>query len=64
MKYKIQDSDESFDGKILENYGDNEYKIKINDNEYKLKIINMNSRGMEFVLNQQYHSSNMLTINK
>ncbi len=38
--YKIQEIEKSFDGKILENLGDNEYIIKINDNEHKLKIIN------------------------
>ena len=58
--YKIQEIEKSFDGKILENLGDNEYIIKINDNEHKLKIINMNSRGIEFVLNQQYHSAKYL----
>ncbi|MBT6397612.1 MAG: acetyl-CoA carboxylase biotin carboxyl carrier protein subunit, partial [Nitrosopumilus sp.] len=41
--YKIQDIEKSFDGKIIENLGNNDYVIKINDAEHKLKIITMNS---------------------
>ena len=48
--FKIQEIEKSFDGKIIENLGDNDYIIKINDNEHKLKIISMNSRGIEFIL--------------
>ncbi len=58
--FKIQEIEKSFDGKILENLGDNDYIIKINDNEHKLKIISMNSRGIEFILNQQYHKAKYL----
>ena len=39
--FKIQEIEKSFDGKIIENLGDNDYIIKINDNEHKLKIISM-----------------------
>ena len=53
--YKIQDIEKSFDGKVVENLGNNDYVIKINDAEHKLKIITMNSNGIEFILNQQYH---------
>ena len=53
--YKIQDIEKSFDGKIVENLGNNDYVIKINDAEHKLKIITMNSNGIEFILNQQFH---------
>jgi hypothetical protein len=53
--YKIQDIEKSFDGKIVKNLGNNDYVIKINDNEHNLKIISMNSNGIEFILNQQYH---------
>ena len=58
--FKIQEIEKSFDGKIIENLGDNDYIIKINDNEHKLKIISMNSRGIEFILNQQYHKAKYL----
>jgi len=58
--FKIQEIEKSFDGKILENLGDNDYIIKINDNEHKLKIISMNSSGIEFILNQQYHKAKYL----
>ena len=55
MDYKIQDLEKSFDGKIIENLGNNEYVIKINDNEHKLSIIGMTSKGIEFILDQKYH---------
>ena len=58
--FKIQEIEKSFDGKIIENLGDNDYIIKINDNEHKLKIISMNSSGIEFILNQQYHKAKYL----
>ncbi len=60
MNYKIQGIEKSFEGKIIENFGNNEYVIKINDNEHKLKIITMNSKGMEFILDQKYHKAKYL----
>ena len=41
MNYKILDIEKSFEGKITENLGNNEYVIKINDDEHKLKILNL-----------------------
>ena len=58
--FKIQEIEKSFDGKIVESLGNNDYVIKINDNEHKLKIISMNSSGIEFILNQQYHKAKYL----
>jgi biotin carboxyl carrier protein len=60
MNYKIQDIEKSFEGKIIENLGNNDYVIKINDNEHKLKIITMNSKGIEFILDQKYHKAKYL----
>jgi biotin carboxyl carrier protein len=60
MNYKIQDLEKSFDGKIIENLGNNDYVIKINDNEHNLKIITMNSNGIEFVLDNKYHKAKYL----
>jgi len=60
MDYKIQDVEKSFDGKIIANLGNNDYLIKINDNEHKLKIITMNSKGIEFILDQTYHKAKYL----
>jgi len=60
MNYKIQDIEKSFEGKIIENLGDNEYVIKINDDEHKLKIISITSKGIEFILNQKYHRAKYL----
>ncbi|HSB50213.1 MAG TPA: acetyl-CoA carboxylase biotin carboxyl carrier protein subunit [Nitrosopumilaceae archaeon] len=55
MEYKIQDIEGSFNGEIIENLGNNEYVIKLNDLEQNLKILNMDTKGIEFVLNKKYH---------
>jgi len=55
MEYKIQDIEGSFNGDIVENLGNNEYVIKLNDREQNLKILTMDSKGIEFVLDQKYH---------
>ncbi|HUT06900.1 MAG TPA: acetyl-CoA carboxylase biotin carboxyl carrier protein subunit [Nitrosopumilaceae archaeon] len=60
MDYKIQDIEKSFEGKITENLGNNEYLIKINDNEHRLTILNMTSKGIEFILDQKYHRAKYL----
>ena len=60
MNYKIQDIKKSFDGKIVENLSNNDYVIKINDNEHNLKIISMNSKGIEFILDNKYHKAKYL----
>ena len=60
MNYKISDIEKSFDGKITENLGNNDYVIKINDREHQLKILTMNSKGIEFILDQQYHKAKYL----
>ena len=60
MDYKITDIEKSFEGKIVKNLGNNEYIIKINDDEHKLKIININSSGIEFILDQKYHKAKYL----
>ena len=55
MEYKIQDIEGAFNGEIVENLGNNEYVIKINDREQSLRILDMDSRGIEFVLDQKFH---------
>ena len=55
MEYKIQEVEGAFNGEIVENLGNNEYVIKINDREQNLKILEMDSRGIEFILDQKYH---------
>ena len=55
MKYKIPDIDATFDGQIVKNLGNSEYVIKIDDSEQNLRILHMDARGIEFILNQQYH---------
>ena len=60
MNYKISDIEKSFDGKITQNLGNNDYVIKINDREHQLKILTMNSKGIEFILDQEYHKAKYL----
>jgi biotin carboxyl carrier protein len=60
MDYKIPDIEKPFEGKIMENLGNNEYLIKINDDEHNLKILNMDSKGIEFILDQKYHRAKYL----
>jgi biotin carboxyl carrier protein len=61
MDYKISDIKKNFEGKILENNGNNDYVIKINDREHQLRILTMDSKGIEFILNQQYHKAKYLS---
>ena len=60
MDYKIEDVENAFVGEITENLGNNEYVIKINDKEHQVKILTMNSRGIEFILDQNYHTAKYL----
>jgi biotin carboxyl carrier protein len=60
MDYKIKDIEKTFDGEIVENLGNNEYVIKINGTEHQIKILKMDSRGIEFVLDQKYHRAKYL----
>jgi len=60
MDYKIPDIEKSFEGNIVENLGNNDYIIKINDKEHQLRILNMDVKGIEFILDQQYHKAKYL----
>lgn len=60
VDYKIQDVEGAFAGEITEKLGNNEYIIKINDGEHQLRILGMDSRGIEFVLDKQYHKAKYL----
>ena len=60
MNYKISDVEKSFEGQIVENLGNNDYVIKINDKEHQLRILNMDAKGIEFILDQQYHKAKYL----
>ncbi len=60
MDYKIKDIEKTFEGEIIENLGNNEYVIKINDNNHQIKILKMDSKGIEFILNQTYHRAKYL----
>ena len=58
MEFKLEDIEETFNGEIVNRISNNEYLIKIQDKEHHIKILNINSRGMEFVLDNHYHSVN------
>ncbi len=60
MDYKIEDLENRFSGDIVENLGNSEFVIKIDGKERNLKIINMDSSGIEFLLDQQYHKAKYL----
>jgi biotin carboxyl carrier protein len=60
MDYKIKDIEKTFVGEITENLGNNEYVIKINDNTHQIKILKMDSKGIEFILDQKYHRAKYL----
>jgi biotin carboxyl carrier protein len=55
MEFKLEEIEKSFNGEIISRISDNEYLIKIQDKEYHLEILNINSTGMEFVLDNQFH---------
>ena len=60
MEFKLEDIEETFNGEIINKISNNEYLIKIQDKEYHIQILNINSNGIEFVLDNHYHSVNYL----
>ena len=58
MEFKLEDIEETFNGEIINQVSNNEYLIKIQDKEHHLQILNINSSGMEFVLDNNFHSVN------
>ena len=58
MEFKLEDVEETFNGEIINEISNNEYLIKIQDKEHHLQILNINSSGMEFVLDNHFHSVN------
>jgi biotin carboxyl carrier protein len=60
LEYKIEDIEGAFNAEILKNLGNNEYVIKIDSREHQLKILHMDSRGIEFILDQKHHKAKYL----
>lgn len=60
MEYKIEEIADTFDGQIIKNHGNNEYTIKIGNQERNLRILSMDSKGIEFILDQTYHKAKYL----
>jgi len=60
MEFKLEDIEETLNGEIINKISNNEYLIKIQDKEYHIQILNINSNGIEFVLDNHYHSVNYI----
>jgi len=60
MEFKLEDIEETFNGEIVNKISNNEYLIKFQDKEHNIQIHDINSRGMEFVLDNHYHNVNYL----
>lgn len=60
MKYRIQDTEQLYDGKVVKNLGGGDYLIRVDDTEHQLKILAMDSKGIEFILDQVYHKAKYL----
>ena len=56
MDYKLENSENIFNGEVLEKISDNEYRIKIQDTEYIIQILSITPNGMEFVINNEFHT--------
>lgn len=55
MEYKIEDIGKIFDAEIVQNLGNSEYVVKIKGKKRNLKILDMTSKGIEFMLDRSYH---------
>jgi biotin carboxyl carrier protein len=55
MEYKVEDVEGTFNGEITKSLGNGEYVISIDSQEHHLKILGMDSKGIEFILDRQYH---------
>ena len=62
MDYKLEDSENIFNGEVLEKISDNEYRIKIQDTEYIIQILSITPNGMEFVINNEFHTVKYLSL--
>ena len=56
MEFKLEDIEGTFDGEIISKISNTYYIIKIQDKEHQLQILNINSNGMEFVLDNKFHT--------
>lgn len=56
MEYKIQDTKESAIGELVKILGDGQYTIKIDDTEHHVRLLSVDSRGIEFILDNKYHA--------
>lgn len=61
MEYRIQDSDDISVGSMIDSRGGGEYTLQIDEAECNLRVISMGSRGVEFTLDNEYHSVRYLS---
>lgn len=57
MKYTIEGLDGTFEAAIGESTGGNQYSVRINGADCQLNVLNMNSNGIEFLLDGRYHKA-------
>ena len=60
MKFKLENTDETFDGEIIKPLGNNEFVLKIKGKERNLKILNISHEKIEFMLDNEYHVAKYL----
>ena len=56
MEFKLEDIEGTLNGEIINKISNTNYIIKIQDKEHQLQILNINSNGMEFVLDNKFHN--------
>ena len=56
MEFKLEDIEETLNGEIISKISNNEYLIKIQEKEHQLQILSIDSNGMEFILDNQFHN--------
>lgn len=59
MEYRI-DGVGVYTGGVVKSSGDGSFTIRINDAEHTLKIVSIDARGVEFVLDREYHRARYL----
>lgn len=60
MDYEIKDIGAKLSGSISKNEGGGDYAILLDGKERQLRILGMDARGIEFILDKQYHTAKYL----
>lgn len=60
MKFKLENTDETFDAELIKPIGNNEFILKIKNKERNLKMLNISHEKIEFMLDNEYHIAKYL----